>query len=502
MVGNMHKLLSLLLFIGIGSLCGEAYALSEFKLNEASLKELALKGSPQLDQIEASFLAASYNNTQTREGYSPELFGKASYGETNERAILTFIPVWSPTKQGQIGLRQELTKGFTAEAAVGTQQQSAVSAGGKYKDITTTSLSFLVQMDLWKDLLGRMSEAKLDSALLDAKRAEIEKHIQTKSFYITLRRVYWSIVATEESIKISEEILSIAKKQAEETKQRFKNSVAEADEVARNNAQVASKQALLIYYQFQKENLYAQLKTLLPELMESTLSLSAYDLPSTVGEVTACTALIAQESKVPYHFTKYDEATEMIRKVKAHNQTINSRYAGADVKLYGKVRATGVGSDAGSDNTFNGSYGSSIDDITSTNRTGYEVGLNFTIPLGSAKEQSQKTKELYDEKRLLASINARDAQVINTHQQLGKNIALLNEVIKAQKTNSKELEKRLRFMNKKYQQARVSINDLIQDQDSLLRAQLNTVETQLQVLNVLFDYLAIYTETPCSFNRI
>jgi hypothetical protein len=57
-------------------------------------------------------------------------------------------------------------------------------------------------------------------------------------------------------------------------------------------------------------------------------------------------------------------------------------------------------------------------------------------------------------------------------------------------------------MTKKYQQARVSINDLIQDQDALLRADLLTIETQLQVLNAVFDYLAIYTETPCAFNRI
>ena len=57
-------------------------------------------------------------------------------------------------------------------------------------------------------------------------------------------------------------------------------------------------------------------------------------------------------------------------------------------------------------------------------------------------------------------------------------------------------------MQKKYQQARVSINDLIQDQDALLRANLTTIEAQLQVLNALFDYLVIYTETPCSFNRI
>jgi hypothetical protein len=57
-------------------------------------------------------------------------------------------------------------------------------------------------------------------------------------------------------------------------------------------------------------------------------------------------------------------------------------------------------------------------------------------------------------------------------------------------------------MRKKYVQARASVNDLVQDQDALLNSELATIDTQLQILNVLFDYLAIFTETPCSFNRI
>jgi hypothetical protein len=57
-------------------------------------------------------------------------------------------------------------------------------------------------------------------------------------------------------------------------------------------------------------------------------------------------------------------------------------------------------------------------------------------------------------------------------------------------------------MRKKYQQARASVNDLVQDQDALLSSELITIDTKLAVLNVILDYLAVYTETPCDFNRI
>lgn len=497
----MSKLSKSFAFIGFFSISLSTFSAS-IELSEDFLAQIAKKGSPGLMQIEAAFLGAQVREGEVNELFSPELFGRAAYAETNEKAIISFIPIWSPTKQAQLGLRQNFTGGLSAEAAVSTDQRSAVTAASKYRNISTTTLSFTLQMDLWKDLFGRMSSAQLESSQLEAKRAELERDIQTRTYNISLRRLYWSLVANQESLKISEELLKTAQKQASETNQRFRNSVAESDEVARYEAQVASRQGTLVYLEYQKEIYLKQLRNLLPELSNSELTLGEYDLSKTFDKVMACTATIASESKVPYQFTKYDEATEMIRKVRANAATLNSRYDDPDVKLYGLVKTTGVDSEQATPTVNRGSYGGSVEDFQDNNRRGYEVGLSFTMPLGDAKTQTQKSKELYDQKRLSAAIENSDSQVINTHQQLVKQVSLLNEVIRSQKINSEQLAKRLKFMRKKYEQARASVNDLIQDQDALLSSELTSIETKLMILNVLFDYLAIYTETPCEFNRI
>lgn len=494
----MSKILKLLTVL---SLLSQSPFASAIEINESFLKTAALKGAPQLDQIQAAFLSAELRSGETNEMFAPELYGRAAYSETNEKPIITFIPIFSPIKQAQVGVRQNLKSGFAVQAQATTDQRSAISPNGKYRDVTTTTLSFTMQMNLWKDLLGRMSKARVESAQLEAKRGELERDIQTKSFLISLRRIYWSLVANQESLKIAEELLRTAQRQLAETQARFRNAVAESDEVARYTAQVSSRQGTLTYLQYQREVLMKQLKNLLPELMSGDLNLGRYDLSKTFDQVMACTATIASEAKVPYHFTNYDEATEMLRKIRAYAATLNARHADPDLNLYGTVRSTGVGSDATAQG-FRGSYGASVDDMTTNNRAGYEVGLNLTIPLGDVKEMNQKTKELYDQKRLSAAIDASDAQVINTHQQLVRSISLLNDVIKSQRVTSQQLEKRLTFMRRKYEQARASVNDLIQDQDALLNSELMTIDTQLQILNVLFDYLAIYTETPCDFNRI
>lgn len=472
-------------------------------ITEAYLLKSAQQGSPQLDQIEAAFLSVAVSSGEVQEGFAPELFGQAVYSETNEQALIRFQPVFSPIAQAQLGVRQNLSHGLNTSASIVTDQRSAAPTDftGRFNDVTTTTLRFTVQMDLWRDLFGRMSKAKLESAEFDKKRAEIEKEIQTKAFNISLRRVYWSLVANQEALKISNELLKTAQQQANETAQRFKNSVAEADEVARYNAQVSARQGSIVYLRYQRESLIKQLKNLLPELSLKDLTFDGYDVPKTIDEVVACTALIASQKQVPYEFTKYDEVVGMLKKVKRNNQVVNSRYSDADVKLFGTAKATGVDSQP-SGAGFRGNYGGAFEDIESTNRTGYEVGVQFVLPLGDVKESTQAVKERYDEKRLEALITQNESQVANTHLQLVKSIAFLNDVIRAQKVTSQQLGLRLKGMRKKYEQARVSVNDLVLDQDSLLNTELTTIDTQLQILNTIFDYLVVYTDTPCSFNRM
>lgn len=496
----MLKFLKLLLFLP--SVLTFQLDAATFKLSEESLNQVALKGSPQIDQIEAAFYNAAVEEGEESQKYSPELFGQASYSQTEERSLILFQPVFTPIKQARLGVQKKFKEGLDTSAYIMTDQRTAQSAFiGKLADATMTTLAFTVQMDLWKNIFGRLSKAELESAVLEKKRAQIEKDIQLKAFKISLRRVYWSLVANNEATNISRELLKTAKSQLDESKLRLKNAVAEADEVARYEAQVASREGTLLYLGYQRELYLKQLRNLLPELAAREIELEKYDLQKNITEVIACTATIAQQRKVPYEYTQYDESVSLLRQIKSNNALINSRYADADVKLFGTLKSTGIGSETINDRLTRGNYGESISDQLENNRTGFEVGVNFVLPLGEVKEGTQKVKELYDEKRLLNLINGTNVQVETTHLQLSRSITLLADVIRTQKVSSEQLSKRLKLMRRKYEQARVGVDEIVFDQDALLNSELNTIDTQLQILNTLFDYLIIFTETPCSFNR-
>ncbi|MFA7613718.1 MAG: TolC family protein [Candidatus Caldatribacteriota bacterium] len=497
----MHKITLLLILVFSFSI--EA----KVQLTEEYLKTLAKGGSPRLDEIEAAFQSSLIRLGETKEGYAPELFGKGSYAETNERALIEFSPVFSPVKQVHLGVRQNFSQGVDTSVSVITDQRSASSPFiGTLNNATTTTLAFTMRVDLWRDLFGRMSKAKIENSQLEVKRAQIEKEIQEKTFHISLRRLYWSLVANDLSLKTSQKLLKTAQKQAREASERLKNAVAEADEVARYNAQVSSREGNITYLKYQRELYLTQLKNLLPELSDKDIVIENYDVEKAFSDVLSCTFQISQGQQTPYQYTKYDELVTLLKKIKEYSRIENSRYSDIDVKLFGTVKATGVSlSDATTGETplnLRGSYGGSFEDMTDRNRTGYEVGIEFNMPLGETKEKTQKSKELYDEKRLISAINSTNARVMNTHREFVKTIKMLNEVITSQRVTTQQLEKRLKGMQKKYEQARVSVNDLIMDQDALLQSELATIDIQLQILNSIFDYLVIFPDTPCAFNRI
>lgn len=490
-------------FLAIVSLAGPCFS-ETIVLNEDVLQKFAQTNSPRLDEIEAAFLNVNLTQNQISEKYAPELFGQYAHAETREKAIVRFQPVFSPIDQAQIGVRQNLAHGFSTSVAAITDQRSAgpTAFSGRFRNATTTTLRFTMQMDLWRDLLGRMSKAEIESAGLERQRAEMEKEIARKTFKLSLRRLYWSLVANHESMKIYGELLKSAELLSQETTRRYKNSIAEADEVARYDALVASRQGSMTYLMYQKEALLKQLQNLVPELSAKEISLGDYDVPKTIQEVLACTAGIATEKTVPYQYTTYDEIVTLIRKNREQRDLLNSRYSDIDVKLFGTAKSTGVSSDPTGVNGNRGSYGGSIDDQKNNNRTGYELGVMFTMPLGDAKKNTERTKELYDQKRLQASLTNTDNQIINAHTSFARSITYLNDVVRAQRISSTALEKRLRLMRRKYEQARVSVNDLVQDQDALLSSELTTIDVRLQIINTLFDYLVVFPETPCAFNRI
>lgn len=478
-----------------------SYAFGAQEIDESRLVKMVRENSWQTQNIKSQKLQTQLRELQSKEIYGADLYLESSYYKSRERALIPMNPVFSPILDGKIGIKKTHTMGLSSDLSLANNIKSSTSGTTKYHDLSLSTLQYTLKMDLWKDFLGRTTNAQLDNLSKDTNRADLQTTIATKNYEIQMRRVYWSLVANNESLKISEELLKSANSLLSESLRRYKNSIAEKDEVARYEALVAQRKGSILLLQYQRENLIQTLKTALPDLNED-VALAPYIVDETITKVFACTDVISGQNTTPFDFTLYDELSVILGDIKNNYTTISSRYDDPSAQLLASLKATGTSSSLNSSNEYTGSLSDAYSDLSDHHRAGFLVGINVTIPLGQAKKQSQSVKEAYERLSLDSEIIKIQSSLNSTHSQLVKSIKILNEVLKVQKINSVQLKIRIEGIRKKYLQARASADDIINDQDSLLSSELTTIETKLKILNTIFDYLTVFTETPCDLNRI
>lgn len=477
----MKKLLLMILFLS-----GHVMA-SEFSLSESSLTELS-KDVPQVQQIELLSDSARLGYLGMTDAFTPKIVANGFYSENKEKQLNSFVPVTSPIKQFDLGVEKPTSLGMKLGAKVFAQQ----TTNNFVTSSTTTGISAQLAMDLHKDFLGKTTKTELENRKLEADKAELEKKISTKAFVQNLRKVYWALVANNEAQNITKELLATASKQVKQAEARFRNKVADSGEVARYRSQVAARRASLISLQYQESNLHQTLKELIPALGNKKIILAPYNLDETVNNVLACSSMLEQKNSSPMEYTHYDEIVALLNGQEVNQRKIDRLYDTWDLALQSEVKKTGK--------EF--TYSESYSDLASDSRNAYQIGLRLSIPLGSKKKDTREVAEIVNKKKFKAQQEANLAKLEAYHSQMVRTVSLLKQVVANQKINSLNLAKSLKVSQKKYRQARITVEQLVQEQDGYLNSNLAEIETKLNIINTLLDYFSVYTETPCNLNRI
>ena len=97
-----------------------------------------------------------------------------------------------------------------------------------------------------------------------------------------------------ESIELMESLIIIAEKQLQESLKRKRNSLADADEVSKYDAQLQGRKSELYFKQFQKEKLLQELRKKVSSLHDQEFSFAKEDIQATQLEVMSCIKLISE----------------------------------------------------------------------------------------------------------------------------------------------------------------------------------------------------------------
>ena len=458
----------------------------EVILNEKLLKDHVDNSAPNTLAIDASFLAVDLTRQSFEDNFDLRLDGSANYAKTNENAYSSQMPVTSPTKNYKLGLVKPLNSGMS----IGLNTFSEQITNSQINNGTKSGVGVTFSMDLYKNFLGKLTDSQRTVFTQASKRAGNERDIQKKTFHQNIRKIYWSLVANQEQLNISEQLKKFAKNQLANSKKRFRNNISDAGEVARYESQLADRKASIITLEYRRETFLQQLKELLPELSMKKLTLGKYDIKVAANQIFACTALISKFQEPPMQYTSYDEVLNNLREEYAGQRKVTNSYSDMNLELVSEMQRLGKTS----------GYSNSWSEFSDDGKNAFSAGIQLSIPLGGSNKKSQKIQRLLEKKRYLSQKEELVGRVNAYHTQIVKNIMLLQEVMKQQQINSEKLEISFRESKKKYSQARLTVRELIQDQNQYFSSNLSEIQSQLTIMTTLLDYFSVYTDIPCEIN--
>lgn len=458
------------------------------ELSETQLVEWAKKESFNSKQLALDSLSKKKDLAAFNDQFSFSADVATSYSKTDETSFSPNMPITTPTKNAELKITKPTKYGVAASVSTYTNQIS----NSFFQKGTTSAVGAEVSVDLYKDIMGRITRTQEDSLTLKSQIAEKEKAITTHAFVQEVRKLYWKLVANNESLLIAKGLLKTAKRLEADTVKRLKNNIADRGEVARARSQVEARNGQIYLLEFERSQLIQGIRELFPEqIKDNNVTLAKYNLDNTVNNVLKCTAKISSRPDIPKDFTLYDDVLILLREDLAAAKKVNSAYSMADLKLVSDVKY--IGKDFG--------YSDSIDELKEDGRKAYSVALQLTIPLGKAKKRTEDIQDELIQKQNISKYQEIEGKIAAYHVQTMKSVTILNNVIAAQNRNSGFLSETLKDSNKKFRQARLAARDLIQDEDSYLQNNLDTINTKYRVIEILINYFTVFTETPCEINQ-
>lgn len=475
------------LLVALGASCDSE---AETPVNEVQLLQMARQSSPNLKAIEAPATQSEMEKSLLDSKYETRANLSYDYSRSNEEGMASFMPVFSPTKNFSVGVEKATPYGV--KLGVEGFGESINTSDGTINNAARTGARVRLEMDLLKNLFGRMDAAELRSQTLHSERQKVQSVLGKKEFELEVRKLYWALVANQESLELSEELVKSANTQLNDAVKKSRSGAADTGDVARNKALVQSRESSVYLFKYEKERLLSQLKQWIPSLVDKEVTFTDEDLEPTIRGVLGCVESITATSTVDEKESDYFKLIELAEKQYSAEKRKAKTTGDWDLKLTSYYQKSGVGE----------GFSNAYDRYQDTSQDGYGVGVAVSIPLeGNASKAERKQKAFVDQ-RFQSDIEITRLKIVETHKEVQKALRLLKDAAKAQQLNVTAMETSLKSMQRKYRQARINLSQLVYEQDTLFSSQLQSIQTKLAVIHALYDYFKIFNHHSCPLNEI
>ena len=305
-----------------------------------------------------------------------------------------------------------------------------------------------------------------------------------------MRGIYWKMILKTKELDFYKIMIEQSKKNLNNIQKRYKNHIADAGDLARAKANVKLRKTQYKNIEIELENLKKSLKYYIPELMDKNIIINNFDLTEIFASIMLCNTKIYNNTDKYINLTSYNKYIKLMDKIIDGELKILSRENDFDVKLDLSANFRGI------DENLSDSY----NDFTNLERNEYSIGLKINKNIGNngddlklEKIKLAKMNYNYNKQNTLANIDS----FYGSYENIMKNMFASLNNLHLYKEN---METRLNSSKTKYNQGRLSLNDLIQDEDNLISANIQLIEMESVIIDTILQYLSVFDKTSCDFN--
>lgn len=471
-----------------------AFSKEKIVINEEKLKELVNNNVPSIEKINAMVVQSNLARTQYNQKYSPFLSGMATYSGVDGEMYGGFSGSFNdPYKRAGVSVNQDLPVGVSYDVGIydGYQKFFNYSPSGNMRWAQyDSSIEARLSIDLWKNLLGYSEKAERLGLKINEQEKLEQAKLEKIKFYNEMRKLYWDLNVSNSLTKVYDALIKQAVIQENNIRRMYNSSVADKGDLARATAVVNTRKADLLSVQYNMKRAKQQLANLIPELNNKEIEFEFTNYEQSKEKILACFNKIKLQKETPFNLSSYSKIIKYKdEKIKANLKSLE-RYSGMDVKLEAKAASLGFGE----------KNSNSFEDMGKIDRRDYSVGLNISVPFGSSYSDTKENQM----KLLKMQYNAEKKEIISNlisfHDYFSVSLTNLFQIREQQIEYRDNLLIRVESMRKKYNQGRIALSDLIQDEDSLFQSEVGIIRTNYNIVSLLIDYFTIFNDIDCNFN--
>ena len=192
----------------------------------------------------------------------------------------------------------------------------------------------------------------------------------------------------------------------------------------------------------------------------------------------------------PLELTKYDDLSNLHAEILRNEMKLARIHDDIDFKVSLQAQLNG--------RDF--SYSDSIDNLSNDPKPVGNIMFSLSMPMTGEKTKTKNSYEKIAKLKGQSLTTLNTAKVIAFHKEIGQSIKVLLSALDNQKLNTQSLKTSIKNSRLKFSQARLSIEQLVQEEDAYFLSEISSIQTNLSIVHTLLDYFSVFTKFNCPLN--